>query len=51
MVKYGFAKAWHIAEESLKGGYMSGVPGFDGHLENGIGFTGLKPATDKALAV
>jgi hypothetical protein len=31
-------------------GLVSEVPGFDGHLENDNGFTGLQPATDVALA-
>jgi hypothetical protein len=30
---------------------MSEVPGFDGHLENDNGLTGLQPATDIALAM
>jgi hypothetical protein len=31
--------------------FLSWVPGFDEHLENGNRFTYLKPATDRALAM
>jgi hypothetical protein len=30
---------------------LLGVPGFDGHLENGNGYAGLQPATGSALSV
>jgi hypothetical protein len=53
---YGVQKGLPITNETTmrelilrKNVEMSEVPGFDGHLENDNGFTGLQPATDVAL--